>query len=1055
MLTPLHVELSNDIATPCEAAVEFVSLIKDHLEHHDALRRPKSSPALTTHPIHRDRAIVRLTKRLASLKNNSRKQFPSERSQFLNAVRAHNKTLRAERQQQREKSGFKQEKAFRNNPWKFANSVCNEPVKSSPTFSQTTCFQHFETAFSDSEALYKELPDWVPRVSPSPDETDDVYCPFDMSAITPGVVKRTLQKCSTSSSPGHDQLTYFHLRNLPCTHYFLATLFTKILLSEQEPPSSWFSAEIILIHKGGDPSQPGNFRPIALTSIIPKIFHKIIAKRLEHYLLSNNIFDPSLQKGFLSGVNGTVEHVFAISCILDNAINQGLPLAITFLDLKNAFGSIAHSLIRDMFDHMKLPSQITSYIMNGYSKLSAIVKTKKWSTPPFSIKRGVFQGDTLSPLIFLVAFNPLIQVCNTLSTCGFSLRLPIANSSGLPPVNSAIYVMWNETQSEEPSGWYYAVVCEYHSNGEATIEYADKSTERLNLNMAEWKHTRKGQKSYLPTTKNPPVFPLKRIRENSKEIKYCLSSPHTVKGFADDLSVFSSKISDHQSLLTELSSYCQDLDLTLRPDKCISVIFDGKKMNHNTTFSLFNGSTRNIAEVPTKILGKIMTGSNTLTKRALTAKLESKVISVMQRLDTRPIRGEFKVWVWKNYLAHSLRFMLMVDAVQESVLVKIQKKITKFIKRWLNLPRCCTLATIFHPDILNLPFLPQLREQAKMSMITSIELSKDKHISECLSLLSDPGFLSRNEIPKNALSVLNAAKLSVYETSQASSACLKSKVKQSVRHSQVAYWNDTLEQLQVQSKLKDIVILERASHAWNRMLMGLPSKQLSFLLRAGADCLPSPMNLRRWKYRVSSSCPLCSSPNATTAHILNGCPEALNQGRFTWRHDSVLKCLLSQTVSKIDDYTEIFADLPGKCASDSPPATIPADVSTTSSRPDVVVMSRTRSEITLLELTVPFNSLEALAAARSRKSLKSSYLQLKLDLENSGWSVSYSTLEIGSLGHYEPRAIKTLSDIFDLSKKEAKHTLCGLSRTAATCSYHIFNGRHCTSWDTNKPLCSL
>ena len=118
----------------CEAAVEFVSLIKDHLEHHDALRRPKSSPALTTHPIHRDRAIVRLTKRLASLKNNSRKQFPSERSQFLNAVRAHNKALRAERQQQREKSGFKQEKAFRNNPWKFAKSVCNEPVKSSPTF---------------------------------------------------------------------------------------------------------------------------------------------------------------------------------------------------------------------------------------------------------------------------------------------------------------------------------------------------------------------------------------------------------------------------------------------------------------------------------------------------------------------------------------------------------------------------------------------------------------------------------------------------------------------------------------------------------------------------------------------------------------------------------------------------------------------------------------------------------------------------------------------------------------------------------------------------------
>ena len=193
------------------------------------------------------------------------------------------------------------------------------------------------------------MPDWVYKVAPPPDETDE-YSPFCMSAITPGLVKHTLQKCSTFSSPGHDQITYFHLRNLPCIHHFLATLFTKILLTEQEPPSSWFSAVITLVHKGGDPSQPGNFCPIAFSSIIPKTFHKILANRLEHYLLRNNIVDSNLQKGFLSGVNGTVEHVFAIASILDNAIQQGLPLALTFLDLKNAFCSIAHPLIRDMLN---------------------------------------------------------------------------------------------------------------------------------------------------------------------------------------------------------------------------------------------------------------------------------------------------------------------------------------------------------------------------------------------------------------------------------------------------------------------------------------------------------------------------------------------------------------------------------------------------------------------------------------------------------------------------------------------------------------------------------
>ena len=95
---------------------------------------------------------------------------------------------------------------------------------------------------------------------------------------------------------------------------------------------------------------------------------------------------------------------------------------------------------------------------------------------------------------------------------------------------------------------------------------------------------------------------------------------------------------------------------------------------------------------------------------------------------TRPIR---EVWVWKIPLT------LMVNAVQESVHVKV----TKYIKR------CCTLATIFHPEVLNLPFLSQLKEQAKLSIITA-----HKYI-----LISDPGFIFRNEIPQNTQSVLNAA----------------------------------------------------------------------------------------------------------------------------------------------------------------------------------------------------------------------------------------------------------------------------------------------------------
>jgi len=76
-------------------------------------------------------------------------------------------------------------------------------------------------------------------------------------------------------------------------------------MSHSAPPV-WSKAKIKLLFKGGDPKQPTNFRPIALTSTIGKLFHKILAIRLETFLYSNDLIDPSAQKGFLTGINNCV-----------------------------------------------------------------------------------------------------------------------------------------------------------------------------------------------------------------------------------------------------------------------------------------------------------------------------------------------------------------------------------------------------------------------------------------------------------------------------------------------------------------------------------------------------------------------------------------------------------------------------------------------------------------------------------------------------------------------------------------------------------------------------
>ena len=99
-----------------------------------------------------------------------------------------------------------------------------------------------------------------------------------------------------------------HLKNLESTHHFLATLFTKTLLSSPTPWEGWGLSSIVLIHKGGETGDPSNFRPIALTSCVGKVFHQILSDRITKFLLGNGYLDSKTQKAFLSRISGCQDH---------------------------------------------------------------------------------------------------------------------------------------------------------------------------------------------------------------------------------------------------------------------------------------------------------------------------------------------------------------------------------------------------------------------------------------------------------------------------------------------------------------------------------------------------------------------------------------------------------------------------------------------------------------------------------------------------------------------------------------------------------------------------
>ena len=64
-----------------------------------------------------------------------------------------------------------------------------------------------------------------------------------------------------------------------------------------------------------------------------------------------------------------------------------------------------------------------------------------------------------------------------------------------------------------------------------------------------------------------------------------------------------------------------------------------------------------------------------------------------------------------------------------------------------------------------------------------------------------------------------------------------------------------------------------------------------FLLRSVYDTLPSPANIQQWGQ--APACKLCVKRGIMTYNI-SGCSVALTQGRYRWRHDNVLRDMVTK-----------------------------------------------------------------------------------------------------------------------------------------------------------------
>ena len=165
-----------------------------------------------------------------------------------------------------------------------------------------------------------------------------------------------------------------------------------------------------------------------------------------------------------------------------------------------------------------------------------------------------------------------------------------------------------------------------------------------------------------------------------------------------------------------------DLDLTFKPSKCISFLFDASKVVPKG-LPLSNGTAQ------TKFLGKLIDVSLSATKKAAAKHMISLFTDLLTATDSLPIHGEYKLWIYWNYILSLIRFYLCVDAVSSGTISKLESIATRFLKKWLNLPRSATREILYYPGVC-CPSISQVPREAKLSLLACVSASSDSWLQE-------------------------------------------------------------------------------------------------------------------------------------------------------------------------------------------------------------------------------------------------------------------------------------------------------------------------------------
>ena len=213
-------------------------------------------------------------------------------------------------------------------------------------------------------------------------------------------------------------------------------------------------------------------------------------------------------------------------------------------------------------------------------------------------------------------------------------------------------------------------------------------------------------------------------------------------------------------------------------------------------------------------------------------------------------------------------------------------------------------------------------------------------------------------------------------------------------------------------------------------------------MNAGLNTLPTFDNLKRWGKRVCDRCPFCGNIQ-TLAHVLSNCSVALDQGRLTWRHNSVLSSMVECVRPLLIEGFSLFADLEGLSAPHG--GVIPPHIHMTNLRPDLFLVNESERVVVMMELTCPWDA----NVRRSHDFKQEKYAPLVADLSQR-FNVFYFPIEVSVRGQITKENRARLKAFLFRCCQEPRKTHSSImrvcSKAALLSSFSIYCARKEPSW---------